>query len=68
MKINVFTTPAEVNEDDLRGEPVVIIDVLRSNSTILQALENGCKEVIPVESIERALALHSALFDSDVLL
>ena len=68
MKINAFTTPAEVNEDDLRGEPVVIIDVLRSNSTILQALENGCKEVIPVESIERALALHSALFDSDVLL
>lgn len=68
MKINVFTTPAEVNEDELRGERVVIIDVLRSNSTIIQALSNDCKDIIPVESVERAMALQSALFDSDVLL
>lgn len=68
MKIQVYTTPAEVNEEDIRGELVVIIDVLRTGSSILQALANECKEIIPVESVERAIALQSALFDSDVLL
>jgi len=76
MKIHVLTTLAEiddnfaVNRRSTSGEngPVVVIDVLRSSSSILNAFSNGCKEIIPVESVERALSLKSALFESDLVL
>jgi len=68
MNIDVFTVPAEVNEQNIRGRTVIVIDVLRASSSLLQAFANGCREVFPVESIERALSLHTALFTSDVLL
>jgi 2-phosphosulfolactate phosphatase len=47
MKINVYTTPNELNDDDLRGSTAVVIDVLRTSSTIIAALANGAREVIP---------------------
>ncbi|MFC1554750.1 2-phosphosulfolactate phosphatase [candidate division KSB1 bacterium] len=68
MKINVFTTPLEIQDYDLRGTNAAVIDVLRATSSMLYALYNGCKEIIPVESVERALSLRSALFDPDLLL
>ncbi len=68
MKIDVYTVPSEVLDGGLRGENVVVIDVLRASSSLLNAFQNSCREVFPVESIERALSLHSALFTSDVLL
>ncbi|MFC1561813.1 2-phosphosulfolactate phosphatase [candidate division KSB1 bacterium] len=68
MKIDVFTVPSEVDEVTIRGQSAVVIDVLRTSSTMLQAFSHGCREIYPVESIERALHLHSALFTSDVLL
>jgi len=68
MKIDVFLVPSEVNGEELRGRTCVVIDVLRTSSSMLQAFANGCREIIPVESVERALALHSTLFDADVLL
>ncbi|MCP4725225.1 MAG: 2-phosphosulfolactate phosphatase [bacterium] len=68
MKVNVYFTPAEINENNLRGSISVVIDVLRSSSSIIQALNNGCREIIPVETIERAISLRSNLFDTNVLL
>ena len=47
MNINVYTTPGELNEDDLRGCTAVVIDVLRTSSTIITALANGAREIIP---------------------
>jgi len=68
MKIELFVTPAEFTEGDTRSEPVIVIDVLRAMSTMIQALANGCRDIIPVDSVERALALHTSLFETDILL
>lgn len=68
MQIDVFTSPLEITESNVRGRTVVVIDVLRTCSSLLTAMSNGCREVFPVQTIERALNLHSALFESDILL
>lgn len=41
-----------------RGDVLVAIDVLRCCSTIVTALANGAKEVIPTKTIKEAQALH----------
>ncbi|TET19814.1 2-phosphosulfolactate phosphatase [Candidatus Bathyarchaeota archaeon] len=41
-----------------RGDVLVVIDVLRCCSTIVTALANGAKEVIPTKTIKEAQALH----------
>ena len=48
LEINLFATPREVTDDDLRGCSAVVIDVLRSSSSIVNGLLNGAREVIPV--------------------
>ena len=54
------------DELDARQARVVVIDVLRATSTIVTALHNGCREIIPVASLSEALAL--AARSGDVLL
>jgi 2-phosphosulfolactate phosphatase len=53
VRLDVAFTPAE-----LRGaagrRAIVVIDVLRATSTIIHALVNGAKSVLPVASIEDA--------------
>ena len=48
VEIKVFSSPRESTEDDLRGCAVIVIDVLRSSSTIITAIMNGAREIIPV--------------------
>jgi 2-phosphosulfolactate phosphatase len=36
---------------------VVVIDILRATSTIATALNNGAKEIIPVDSVEKCIRL-----------
>jgi 2-phosphosulfolactate phosphatase len=50
ISIRVFGSPREILEDDLRGCSAVVIDVLRSSSSIVTALANGAREVIPVRT------------------
>lgn len=46
--IILFATPREFTEESLRGTTSVVVDVLRSSSTIAAALANGAREIIPV--------------------
>jgi len=57
MKINVFLTHNNCDELYFNGLNVAVIDVLRATTTIANALYNGAKEVIPVNSIEFAMKL-----------
>jgi 2-phosphosulfolactate phosphatase len=50
--------PKDVVKAVSRGEVVVVIDVLRCCSTIVRALANGAREVIPTRTIRGAQALH----------
>ncbi len=62
MKIDLCFTPFELDELELRDKNVIVIDVLRSSTTIAVALSNGAREIIPVESIENAVKISGSLF------
>jgi 2-phosphosulfolactate phosphatase len=62
MRIDVRFDPFELDELELRGKNIVVIDVLRSSTTIAVALSNGAREIIPVESIENAVKISGSLF------
>ncbi|HHZ13502.1 MAG: 2-phosphosulfolactate phosphatase [Caldicoprobacterales bacterium] len=55
MKITVYPTSDYVEDRDIKDKIVVVIDVLRATSTIITALYNGCKEIIPTADIEDAV-------------
>lgn len=48
----------------LKDRNVVVIDVLRASSTILTALVNGAKEIIPAESVSVAARISKGLGNS----
>ncbi len=48
-------------ESLFEGSIVIMIDLLRAGTSICVALSNGAKEVIPVESVDRAVQVYSNL-------
>ncbi|UCE17859.1 MAG: 2-phosphosulfolactate phosphatase [Gemmatimonadota bacterium] len=68
MKIHVYFTLNRVTEDQLRGKRVVVIDVLRTCTTIATAIANGGREIIPAESIEAATLLATDIDRKSVFL
>src|SRR3989441_10388411 len=68
MKIDVFFTPLGLAAGDLGGRGVVVIDVLRATTTVVTALANGAKAVIPAATSEEAVRLASNLEKDRVLL
>ena len=67
MKIDVHFEPA-APLPDLTGSTVVVIDVLRSTSVMVEALVNGAQGVYPARSTEEAMKLASSLGREDTLL
>ncbi|MBU1984725.1 2-phosphosulfolactate phosphatase [bacterium] len=61
FEIKLFISPRNITDDDLRGCTTIVVDVLRSSSTIATALLNGAREIIPVQTPAGAgeLASHS---------
>jgi len=68
MKIDVSFTPLGLVAGDLAGRAVVVIDALRATTTIVTALANGAKAVIPAATSEEAVRLASNLEKDGVLL
>ncbi|HEU5262432.1 MAG TPA: 2-phosphosulfolactate phosphatase [Gemmatimonadales bacterium] len=68
MKIDVYFTPLGVVAGDLAGRGVVVIDALRATTTVITALANGAKAVIPAATSEEAVRLASNLEKDGVLL
>ena len=68
MRIDVFFTPLGLNAGDLTGRGVVVIDVLRATTTVITALANGAKAVIPAATSEEAVRLASNLEKDGVVL
>ncbi len=52
--LDVFYSLHSFQEDELRNKTVVIIDVLRASSSIVTALKNGAKAIIPVADMGEA--------------
>jgi 2-phosphosulfolactate phosphatase len=62
IQITVHFTPTDLDEMQLKDKNIVIIDVLRASTTIAAALQNGAKEIIPVNSVENAVKISGSLF------
>jgi len=68
-QVDLFFSPAEVSEERLKAyRTVVVVDVLRLSTSIVTALSNGARNVLPVVSISAATALMTQLDRDDILL
>ena len=54
MKIVTFSHYKEINDEVLKDSYAIVIDLLRATSTMICAISNGAKRIIPVEKIEEA--------------
>lgn len=68
MKINVLLSPVAADELSFTGKTTVVIDVLRASSTIVAALSNGAREVVPVATVEFAVKVSGGMFGGQTLL
>jgi 2-phosphosulfolactate phosphatase len=68
MKIEVYYSPAVLDEHHCKDKKVVVIDVFRASTTIVTALMNGAKEVVPVDNVETATKIAASLFQGQSLL
>ena len=62
MIIDTFLTPYFPETDDQFSDSIVVmIDVLRASTTAAAAIMNGAKEVIPTDSLDKAVKIYSSL-------
>jgi len=57
MKAHVLLSPLNADELFFSEKTTVVIDVLRATSSVVAALKNGAREVIPVETMEFAMKI-----------
>ncbi len=62
--LDVFFSAQSFHEEELRNKVVIVIDVLRATSTIITAIQNGAKGVIPVDDMAEASKIAQGV-DSD---
>lgn len=55
--VKVHPLPKRAAPGELTGQPVVVIDVLRATTTIVQALACGASCVVPIASVDDAKAV-----------
>lgn len=60
MQITVLSHVKDMERLQLNHQTVIVIDVLRATSNMITALTHGCREIIPLESIEAAIHLKEA--------
>lgn len=68
MQIDVILTPSELNDINLSGRSATVIDVLRATTTMVTALDAGCRDIIPCPSVEEATRLAETLGRENVIL
>lgn len=67
MNIDVCFTPRDYQEREALPHIAVVIDVLRATTSIATALYNGCRQFIPVATVEEAKALQAMQFPDALL-
>lgn len=68
MRVKVLFSPVITDELYFTGKTVVVIDVLRASTTIITALQNGAKEIVPVATVEFAVKVSGGMFGGQTLL
>ncbi|HEX2982737.1 MAG TPA: 2-phosphosulfolactate phosphatase family protein [Ignavibacteriales bacterium] len=57
MNIDVIISADDIKPEKIKNKTVVVIDILRATSVIVTAVNNGCKKIIPVVTVEEAFEL-----------
>lgn len=57
MIIDICFTPNDFTAKEYRGYVAVVIDAFRATTSIATACANGCKQIIPVKTVEEALQI-----------
>ncbi len=68
MKLSVYFTPLAVNPSVVTGKPVLVIDILRATSTMVTALANGARSIVPAETADEAMRMVQNLESDDLVL
>jgi 2-phosphosulfolactate phosphatase len=68
MRIDAYFAIPEVDPATIGDATVVVVDVLRGTTTIIEALANGARAIYPTTSTEDAVKLASSLGRDDTLL
>ena len=68
MNVDVYFSPAVVDEGSVEGRTAVVIDVIRATSCIVEALANGARGIFPTLLPEEAVKLASSLGREETLL
>lgn len=68
MKLSVYFTPLAVTPPVVAGKPVLVIDILRATTTMVTALANGARAILPAETADEAMRMAQNLKSDDLLL
>ena len=68
MRLDVLFSPVLTDELFFTGKTTVVIDVLRASTTIITALKNDAREIVPVGNVEFAVKLSGGIFGGQTLL
>lgn len=68
MRVETYFTVPEVDTGTFAGATVVVIDVVRATTTIIEALANGARAIYPTSSTEEAVRIASSMGREDTLL
>jgi 2-phosphosulfolactate phosphatase len=58
-KLHVLTNKSELKKENLQDKVVIVLDILIATTSIVTALANGCKHIIPVRNFEEAKTLQN---------
>lgn len=61
IRAEVHFTAQKLDELQLKDRNIVVVDVLRSGTSIATAMHNGAKQIIPVNNIESAMKIAGGL-------
>ena len=61
MDVEVFLTSDNLTDEDVADRVVVVVDVLRASASILTALKNGARDIVPVADMAEAGKIASNL-------
>ncbi len=61
MKIDVYAAYNHILDKDIKDKVIIVLDTLRATTSIITAMKNGCKEIIPVDDINDALEVSKTM-------
>ena len=56
-KLHVLTNKSELKKEQLQDKVIIVLDILIATTSIVTAMANGCKQIVPVRNYEEALFL-----------